>query len=74
MDLASASAAAAIGVATTVRDEEDSQDNRLNSRAQDENSLFTHQQPSKVCFHVVPLLQLITQLSFFFEMAAMPFP
>ena len=55
VDLASASAAAAIGVATTVRDEEDSQDNRLNSRAQDENSLFTHQQPSKVCFHVVPL-------------------
>ena len=55
MDLASASAAAAIGVATTVRDEEDSQDNRLNSRAQDENSLFTHQQPSKVCFHVGPL-------------------
>ena len=50
MDLASASAAAAIGVATTVRDEEDCKDERLNYWTQDQNSSFLHQQPSKVSF------------------------
>jgi hypothetical protein len=58
VDLASASAAAAIGVATTVRDEEDCQDRqdkRLDYWTQDQNSSFTQYQSSKVCFDLFPL-------------------
>ncbi len=60
-DLATASAAAAIGVATTVREEDGFDDRRKNSLAEDV-TVFGAKNQLKVIYHLQRLQQLLRRL------------